>query len=82
MCGCRKNKGVQAPPAARTPGEAVQRAKSSGSVQMYDVLDGSGALVASYTNPVASRAEARRVGGTSVPRGTGSTAPATAGAAT
>ncbi len=69
-CGCNKTKTVQAPP---TPGAtaAVAAARAAQSVLVYDVFDGTGALVASFSNPVMARAEARRVtGGTTVPRTT------------
>lgn len=70
-CGCSKRGTVQSPPAAMSANQAVSAAKTNGNVQMHDVHDASGALVASFSNIVTARAEARRVGGTVVPRSSG-----------
>lgn len=66
-CGCSKRGKVQSPPAARSAADVVAAAKNTGNVQMHDVHDAGGALVASFSNIVTARAEARRVGGTVVP---------------
>lgn len=73
-CGCGKKSTVVAPPAASANGR-VAAAVKSGSVIMHDVYSGEGALVASFSNPVTARAEARRVGGTVVPRNSNSPIP-------
>ena len=64
-CGCNKSRTVAPPPSAQTMA-ALQPQQTS--PVMYDVFDGEGSLVASYTNPVTARAEARRSGGNMVPR--------------
>lgn len=64
-CGCGKKKVVPTLPASTSnPATLASAAKT------YDVLDGEGAVVASTTNLVFARVEARRTGGTVVPRST------------
>ena len=76
-CGCNKKRNVVAATSSErgTATLAPTVARKSAST-MYDVFNGEGALVASYSNPVTARAEARRSGGNVVPRGS-STAAAT-----
>lgn len=68
-CGCSKNKTASLP-ASRviTADTATHAVARSTNVVEYDVFDGKGSLIASYSNPVTARAEARRTGGTTVPR--------------
>lgn len=68
-CGCNKTKMVPTlPGGASNPLQAAPKS--------YDVLDGGGAVVASTTNLVFARVEARRVGGTVVPSTATSASPA------
>lgn len=60
-CGCNKAKVV--PTLPRSASNPLQSANP----KTYDVLDSEGALVASTSNLVFARVEARRVGGTVVP---------------
>lgn len=55
-CGCGGNK-VSRP--AGTSGVIAGNVPAP----MFDVQDAAGAIVASYSNPVTARSEARRVGG-------------------
>lgn len=80
-CGCNKRGVVQSPPASLSATQAVAAAKMSGNVQMHDVHDSDGALVASFTNIVTARSEARRVGGTVVPSTSGTESAPTEGVA-
>lgn len=59
-CGCGKKKVVPTLPASSS------NPVTAGS-KTYDVHDSNGAVVASTTNLVFARVEARRVGGTVVP---------------
>lgn len=68
-CGCGRSKGVQSPPTARSTVTSSKMVRSSN--QFHDVYTQDGALVASYTNIVTARAEARRLNGTAVPRARG-----------
>lgn len=69
-CGCNKRKNtVQAAPTAT---QRVQAAKTNGDQQMVDVFNSDGGLVASYSNPVTARSEARRLNGKAVPRSSAS----------
>lgn len=61
-CGCNKAKSSVIPAAAS--------ASSSSSVVLFDVSDVDGSIVASYESIVLARSEARRIGGTVVPRTT------------
>lgn len=61
-CGCGGKKTVVSPPSNRSSVSQPSQPR------VYDVFDGEGALVASATNPVLARVEARRVGGTVVQR--------------
>lgn len=64
-CGCGKKKTVvSAPLSSGAPVSAEPRT--------YDVIGADGAVVASSTNPVLARVEARRTGGTVVLRSTAS----------
>lgn len=71
-CGCNKKKGVAVLPPS---GDAVNPtvAARSGTPVMYEVFDGSGSLVASFSNPATARREARRVVGNVVPTTTATT---------
>lgn len=60
-CNCGKKKKV---PVIASSGATVMTTVATKS---YDVLDGDGSIVASTTNLVFARVEARRVGGTVVP---------------
>lgn len=62
-CGCGKAKAAVRIPSATGAPVAVAPAPV-----LMDVHAADGSLVASYSNPVTARAEARRVGGTVVPR--------------
>lgn len=64
-CGCNKRKVVPTLPAADG---SVSTAALSAEAKTYDVVDSEGAVVASTTNIVFARVEARRTGGTVVPR--------------
>jgi hypothetical protein len=64
-CGCNKSRSVVSPPTERTASLQTQQQTSP---VMYDVYDGDGALVASFSNPVSARSEARRTSGNMVPR--------------
>jgi hypothetical protein len=70
-CGCSKKKASVVLPSGSPvlSAEDAARVMASGAAVKYDVYTEGGALVASYTNPVTARSEARRIGGTSVPRG-------------
>lgn len=71
-CGCNKRKGqVMAP--SSNPAARVAAARESGAIQMHDAYDANGSLIASYSNPVTARAEARRSGGTVAPPRSAST---------
>jgi len=62
-CGCGKKKVVPSlPSSSGAPSAPLAMAPKT-----YDVLDTEGAVVASTTNLVFARVEARRVGGTVVP---------------
>lgn len=65
-CGC----GKKAKAVPTLPSSAPQNAALSAEPKTYDVLDSEGAVVASTTNLVFARVEARRTGGTVVPRST------------
>lgn len=67
-CGCQKRKNVQSPPGAAKAAAPVAARSSKKPVVMNDVFGPDGALVASFSNLVTARAEARRVGGNVVPR--------------
>lgn len=67
-CGCGKKSTVVAPPISGP--EGVQAAVRQSAPILYDVFNGEGSLVASYSNPATARAESRRVGGNVVPKTT------------
>lgn len=73
-CGCGKKNSVVRPPSAaqvaasQADGHAAAVSAAMTSVMKFDVRDAEGALVASFTNPVTARAEARRVNGNVLPR--------------
>lgn len=66
-CNCGKKK--KTVPTITASGATVMTAVPTKS---YDVVDGDGGVVASTTNLVFARVEARRVGGTVVPSSTAS----------
>lgn len=74
-CDCGKKASVQAPP--RSASDRVAAAQAADRVVMYDVYDADGAFVASYSNPVTARGQARRNGGTVAPPRVGGSAPLT-----
>ncbi len=63
-CGCGKSKAAT----VNVPGKAAVSATPQSSQVLYDVLNGQGGLVASSSSVVFARSEARKVGGTVVPR--------------
>lgn len=63
-CGCNKTKTLQQPPTDTS---------TTSKTAMFDVYDAGGTLIASYSNPVTARAEARRSLGTVVPSTSDST---------
>lgn len=65
-CGCSKRKVVPTLPASNGSTTSI----ASVEPKTYDVVDSEGAVVASTTNIVFARVEARRTGGTVVPRTT------------
>lgn len=66
-CGCGGKKAVQ----PTLPASSAAAPQSAAAVT-YDVFDSAGDLVASSTNIVFARVEARRTGGTVIPRQTAS----------
>lgn len=68
-CGCRKSKVVPSLPSS----ESTTTSAMSAEPNTYDVIDTEGAVVASTSNIVFARVEARRTGGTVVLRETTST---------
>lgn len=75
-CGCNKRKGaVMRPPA--NAADRVAQARNDDRVVMHDVYNTAGEFIASYSNPVTARAEARRVDGSVGPTRTSGTAPLT-----
>lgn len=66
-CGCNKNKTASLPASRLLSADAAAQAVARSGSVTYDVFSPEGALLASFSNPVTARAEARRTGGTAVP---------------
>lgn len=58
-CGCSKNRASVGERSARSGAPAVRKQN----VVIHEVLNDNEEVIASFTNPVSARAEARRIGG-------------------
>lgn len=63
-CGCNKAKATVVKPGGGTPNQIV----ASSGLRRYDIVGPDGKVSGTFTNLVPARAEARRTGGTVIPR--------------